>query len=366
MLPMMAFIDVFTTHARIFLQFAIWIAASLVTGWLAWAIWSYILIPVARRRNRLTQQHILEHTRFAVALTAFTAVINLAAAAGFSGHAYLLNHPVWRLFTHAIYILQVVTATFLAYTMLRGLMGWYDRHLTAGKAAHINAQMAGLLRKTAKVLCTFIAATIILGHFGIQITGLLATAGVASLAVAFAAQETIANMIAGFILIVDRPFREGHRVELASGKIGDVVEIGLRSTKILSLENTILNIPNAEIAKSTLINLNEPTPVYTIRATIGVAYRSDLRRVKQILLDVMNAHPEVLKTRPHHPQVYFSKFGDWALELTYIYWIPDYREHQRFRDEINMAINDRFEAENIQVPFPQPDIHIHPEKAISL
>jgi len=360
---MMAFIEIFTTHARIFLQAAVWIIASLITGWLAWAIWSYILIPAARRRNQLTQQRILEHTRLAVALTMFTAVLNLAATTGFSGHPSLSNHPVWRLFTHAVYILQVVTATFLAYTMLRGLMGWYDRHLTTGKAAHVNAQMIALLRKTAKVLCTFIAATIILGHFGIQITGLLATAGVASLAVAFAAQETIANMIAGFILIVDRPFREGHRVELASGKIGDVMEIGLRSTKILSPDNTVLNIPNAEIAKSTLINLNEPTPLYTIRATIGVAYHSDLRKVKQVLLEVMNAHPDVLKTRPHHPQVYFTKFSDWSMELTYVYSIPDYREQARFRDEINMTINDRFEAENIQIPFPQPDVHIYQEKA---
>jgi len=161
-------------------------------------------------------------------------------------------------------------------------------------------------------------------------------------------------------LIADRPFRVGDRVQLADGQMGDVLDIGLRRTDVLSFDNTVISLPNAEVAKSQIINYSAPDAKFKIRATLGVAYGTNLRQVKAILNDVMTSHKDVLKEPA--PVVYFTEFADSALNLLLVCWVADYREQFRIRDELFMTVKDRFEAENISIPFPQRDVHLYAAK----
>ena len=259
-----------------------------------------------------------------------------------------------------LYTFFILSLFYFLYAFVKSFCDWYLQEIAIKTETKFDEQFIPLFTKLIKIVIFFIAATIILSHFKVNISGFIATAGVASLAVAFAAQETLANIIAGFMIMIDKPFRIGDRIELSSGEIGDVYEIGLRTTKILSFDNTLIVIPNSEIARTRVINHSYPDPKVKIRQTIGVAYGSDLDKVKRVILDVCQSHPEVLKDPA--PVVFFSNFGESSLDLIMVCWIKDFKEKIRITDELNMAIKKRFEEEGIEIPFPQRVVHIKTEK----
>lgn len=340
-------------HVTILLS---WIGGSAAASWVALQVVDRVLIPVTKRTRTKLDTAILQAVRKPAAWTVLALGFSIGVAHAASGVGAAATHAVWRALGGTAYVFLVLCITAVVYAIVGAAVDWYGKEVASRTESKADDQIVGFFQKTAKFVFFFIALTIIFGHFGIQVTGMLATAGVVSLAVAFAAQETVANMISGIVLLVDRPFGEGDRVELVNGRMGDVLSVGLRSTRILSFDHTVITIPNAEIAKTQIVNFNAPNPTYKIRSTIGVAYGTDVRNVKRILMDVLLEHKEIL--REPAPGVFFTEFGESSLNLLYVAWVADYREQFRIRDELNMVIKDRFEAQGIEIPFPQRVVHL--------
>ncbi len=208
-----------------------------------------------------------------------------------------------------------------------------------------------LVVKVSKVVIFFIGIIIILKHFGQDVQSLVVSLGVGSLAIALAAQETLSNMIAGFVIMTDRPFRVGDRIQLASGERGDVYNIGLRSTKVLTFDNTLIIVPNAAIVKEKVLNLSYPDPITRVRLEVGVAYGADLDRVKALLVDVCRQHPKVLAEPV--PQAYFTNFGDSSLDFMVVCRVPSWRDEWEVTEALRLEIYRRFNREGIEIPFPQ-------------
>jgi len=334
----------------------LWVAGSLLAAAVTHFVWERVFLPIARRTRTKLDIMMLQATRRPAIWTVFILGLRMGQQNIAASSPALNQSAGFKIFSDTIYVILVLVLAWAMYAIIRALADWYAQEVASKHTARMDDQFVRLIRKIAQFLFVFVALAAILDHFGIRVTGLLATAGVLSLAVALAAQETLANMVAGFALMADRPFRPGDRVELANGKMGDVLEVGLRSTRILSFDNTVITIPNSEIAKNQIVNWTAPNPKLKIRTTIGVAYGTDLRLAKRVLLEVFQKHPEILKDPP--PQVFFTEFAESSLNLLCVYWVADYREAFRIRDEVNMNIKDSFEAAGVQIPFPQRVVHL--------
>lgn len=265
-----------------------------------------------------------------------------------------------RTFTTLFKIVQsmvILTVTNLIAAVVRTAMDWYLHDLASQSSnRRLDHELLPLMRRIASLVFYFIAASIILANFGVNITALVTTAGVASLAVALAAQETLSNMLGGFVILVDRPFRVGDVVQLANGTSGEVIEIGLRSTRIKLFDGNALVVPNKEIANQSVTNLALPTPQAAIRVTIGVDYSTDIEKAKAVLLATLKAHPEVLQEPA--PGVWFTAFGQDRLDLFFSCWVASYQVRFRVQDELNMAILKAMRENGIVVPLPGRAVHL--------
>ena len=214
-----------------------------------------------------------------------------------------------------------------------------------------------LFDNLAKVLLFGIAVYAVISVWDLDATGWLASAGVMGLAIGFAAQDTLGNLFAGVFIIADAPFSVGDYIVLDSGERGKVAHIGLRSTRILTRDDIEITIPNAVMGKAKITNeAGGPSLKRRLRVPVGVAYGSDIDRVRELLLELAAAQ-ELFCDQPA-PRVRFRALGESSLEFELLGWIPHPELRGRAVDEVLTAIYKRFQAEGVQIPFPQRDLWV--------
>ena len=279
-------------------------------------------------------------------------LILLIGAFYFLGYLSDVLGESYKLYLNGIfYVLIVFVITFALMGLVSLAVRIYSKSLIEKKMLGDKEDFFPLLVRVFKIIIFIIALIIIMKHFKQDVQALVVSLGIGSLAIALAAQETLANMIAGFVIMTDRPFRVGDRIQLSSGEKGDVYEIGLRSTKVKTFDNTLLIVPNAEIVKEKILNLTYPDPITRVRVNVGVAYGTDVQKVKSILEEICNRHPRVLNHPP--PNAYFLDFGDSSLDFFLTCRVPDWRDEWTIAEEIRLEIDRRFKEEGIEIPFPQ-------------
>jgi len=249
-----------------------------------------------------------------------------------------------------IYIILVVIVCNLIYHVMDELMKWYvaGQQNTAG--AVMSRQMMPVAEKIVSLFLMGAALIVVLKHFDYDIFTLVTALGIGSLAIGMAAKDTLAHMISGFTIMLDRPFRIGDRIQLVGGQIGDVTDIGLRSTKIKTFDNQLLIIPNSDLCNTMLSNQAFPNSRARGRINIGVAYDSDVEQVKQLLVATAAEVADVLIDPP--PEAFFVTFGDSALNMSLFFWVEEYNTLFATTDKINSLIIKRFAEHSIEIPFP--------------
>ena len=190
----------------------------------------------------------------------------------------------------------------------------------------------------------------------VNLTPLFASAGIIGIAIALAAKDTLANFFGGIALFVDAAYKVGDYIILDSGERGEVVEVGIRSTKIQTRDDIMITIPNSIMSTSKIINQSAPEPRYRIRIDVGVGYDSDLRQVEKTLFNVATSN-QALAKKPE-PRVRVRRFGESAIHFQLLVWVQDPRHRGRQTHNLLKMIHSAFREQQINIPFPQRDVHL--------
>lgn len=218
-----------------------------------------------------------------------------------------------------------------------------------------------LLNKFLGVIIYATAAILALDIMGVNVMPFIAGAGVAGIAIGFAAKDTLSNLIAGVLLIIDRPFEIGDRIEVwsapaGSSTWGDVIDVGLRATKIKTTDNIVIIIPNNEIMKRDIVNYTIISTKIRVRINIGVAYDSDIEKAKDLINSVAGTLPWVSKEPP--PKVVVRNFGESSVDLQLRVWIDDARKRMDTISSVTDKVKETFDKNGIEIPYPRRDITI--------
>ena len=195
-------------------------------------------------------------------------------------------------------------------------------------------------------------ALAVLPTLGIQVTSFIAVLGAAGLAVGLALQGSLANFAGGVLILVFKPFKVGDTIE-AQGTLGSVEAIDILYTTVRNFDNKVVTIPNGSLANNNITNHSDK-PSRRVDISVGVAYGTDLKKTRQVVDDLL-AKDNRIHTDPA-PVVYFTNFGDSSLDLTIRCWTDTSNLWPVFWDNME-AVKEAFEANDIEIPFPQQDIH---------
>jgi MscS family membrane protein len=247
-------------------------------------------------------------------------------------------------------IAAIFIAAYIVSRVSHVSLEWFRKENDHSANARLDRSMLSFLKKSLSLVVYAVAIMMALTRLNVEITPLLASLGVAGIAVALAAQELLSNVFGAFAILSDKPYKIGDRIELSDGEYGDVVDIGLRSTRIKTLDNRIVIIPNAEMSKSKINNYSEPDPMLRYSIKIGISYRSSVEKASEVLKEIAAGIDGALKDPA--PIVYVDGFGDYSIKIVMLVWGKDFRENWDIPDKIYRQALKRFSEEGIEIPYP--------------
>jgi len=200
-----------------------------------------------------------------------------------------------------------------------------------------------------------LATLFVLSVLGLNLTAIWAGSAALLVGVGIGLQGFFNDVISGFVLLFEGGVAVGNILEV-DGQLVKVERIDLRSTRVVSVKGELLVLPNAKMAGDAVINLSQGGPSSRIDVAVGVAYGSDVQRVKDLLLEAISEQPEIRKSP--EPAVFFQDFGDSSLDFSVMGWLDHSWDRMAIKSRVREAIDAKFRAHGIAIPFPQRDLHL--------
>lgn len=326
-----------------YLQALIIIAGSILIGWIIYFIFNRYLTRLAKHSKTDIDDLLIRITSkpiyLLITVTGF--YFGLKSLDLLAKYLTLINRIY---FVVAVFIVAVAMSRILSLIVARWL-----------KVERRFEKTPRLINKFVTVLIYIIALLIILHDFNVEISPLIATLGVGGIAVGLALQSTLSNFFAGIYIVSDNPFNVGDYVEVPALNVSGYIEdIGWRTTRVRTLPNTIIIVPNAKLADSVVTNTMLPDPETAALVQCGVAYTSDLRHVERVTNEVAKQIQQTVPgaVKEFEPFIRYNTFGDSNINFTIILRVQQTVDRFLVIHELFKALTDRYNKEGIEISWP--------------
>ena len=264
------------------------------------------------------------------------------------------------IFYNVLHTILVILGTVIAVRVVDILLDELGRRIAKRTKSDIDDELIPLAHKASKVIVILIGFMFVLTIWGFEIGPLLASLGIAGIAIAFALQSALGNIVGGISLILDKTFKRGDLVALETGEMGQIHDVGLRSTNILNFDGELINVPNGALSNMKITNWTDPYPPVRFTVNFGVVYGSDIEKVKKTAMKAINKVEKVSKDP--EPHVYFNEMADFSLNFAARCWVDDFNDRYYTKEEVTTEIYNAMKKAGIEFAFPTSTIYLNREE----
>lgn len=269
---------------------------------------------------------------------------------------YILNFVLFQVKDTPVTVMSVIIfIIFITGFILLGIMVRRALNRKVFRRLHLDEGTSYTLARITQYCIITIGALVAFQFVGIDLSGLAVIFGLLSVGIGFGLQNVTSNFISGLIILFERPISVGDRV-MVSNIEGDVIEINIRSTKVRTVNNVSIIVPNTEFVSKDVVNYSHGDPTYRLDVEVGVAYGSDLENVLKALKEVAEENSQVLSSPAS--EVHLQGFGDSSWKMQLRAWVGDVKDYPQIRNELNQAIVRKFRDYGVEIPYPQRDLHL--------
>jgi len=267
---------------------------------------------------------------------------------------------VYVLFIHKIILSTIVViTTYIILSITDELIDAWGAEIAKRTHKRIDKQVISLLHRISRLFLGVIGIVMVFDIWSIETSAILASLGVAGIAVAFALQPTLSNLFSGVSMIIDRNIKVGDMIQIKDGSVGTVMDVGLRSTRIRTFNNEVIILPNSQMANQEIKNFAPPDPTGRLVLPFNVAYGSNIEKVKKTVEDAVKGIEGIMKDPK--PYVRFLEMADSSLQFKAYIWVEDITNRFSIKDIANTKIYNALNKAKINIPFPQMDVHLRKE-----
>jgi len=331
---------------NIYLKFLFILVVSVLVALLAKFIIRRVLKPLAKKTKTKIDDLIVK----SISSIFFYIIIVLGFKIGIQHFEF--ETTIYSSIVNTLLILIVMT---LALRIIANFSTHWLKEWASKTESTADDRLIPLVAKILKAVTIILAFIFIFDTWNINISPLLATAGIAGIAIGFAVRDSLANILGGLQLVLDKTFKVGDKIQLDSGEMGVILDIGIRSTKLKTYDNEVIYIPNGSLANTKIKNFTVPDLSIRVNVNFGVEYGSNPEKVRNVVLDAIKKIDTVIEEP--EPCVQFLKMSDFSLDFVARAWVQSYTDaystQVKMTDEIYNALN----RAKIGIPFPTRTIY---------
>lgn len=335
--------------ASIYLKFLLILVISLIVAFLMKLIFVRILKPLAKKTKTIIDDLIIK----SIASVIFYLILVLGFKIGFQ--TLQVENELYNSLIDSFLVLMITIALL---QIINSLSKHWLENWAQKTASTADDRLIPLVEKILKAIVIALSVIFIFDSWNIDISPLLATAGIAGIAVGFAVKDSLANILGGIQLVLDKTFKVGDKIQIESGEMGVILDIGLRSTKLRSYDNEVIYIPNGQLSNSRIKNFTVPDLSLRVKVNFGVEYGSNPEQVRQVVTEAVKEIETVLENP--EPAVQFLKMSDFSLDFVAKAWVRNYTMAFATQLEMTDTIYNTLNKANIGIPFPTRTVFTKP------